>query len=153
MKLVVSIVFSVIFTVSAMAQTAAPPMPVSNGKFAAEFWSDLGDPVSGDIGFQLRSRGIRETRAGNIELWIKIIPNSPAFNKHYSLPQQTAFALQFATVNCDAYSVKLEETTLYNASNDVIKGNPAKLLPIGRRPTGKPRTIGAAVFEAVCIKP
>lgn len=143
----------ILFAAPAFAQTAGTAGPL-NGKFSTEFWSHLSEPTEGTKGFRLESRGIRESKAGQYELWIKILPtNISVFNKHYNLPVSSAYALQFATVDCTNKLLKLEKTMLYNSADKIIEGQTSRLTPSTKRDTVKPGSIGATVFENVCIKP
>ncbi len=145
--------FVVLFAAVSYGQSIIAPK-TGTGKFPAEFWSEMGPGVTGDQGFKLRSRGIRETSDSLFELWIKILPNKTAvFNRQYSLPAETAYALQSVTVNCRSRFVKVDNTILYNSADELVKGSVAKLTPAANRNAVRSGSISGAVYESVCVKP
>ncbi|CAN5557595.1 MAG: hypothetical protein M3Q26_13225 [Acidobacteriota bacterium] len=122
--------------------------------FSTNNWSQLAPPTVGSKGFSLFSRDIRLNRAGQYELWIKIIPASPAsFNKRFDLPSNTAFVLQYTTVDCEKRLLKFEKLTVYYSSETILKSGPSTLFPTSKKDTIKRGSVGEAVYENVCVKP
>lgn len=130
------------------------PKPVTTEKPAASNWSKLGTPIEGVKGFELFSKGIRSVRAGEYQLWVKIVPaNAPAFIKRYSLPRPTAYVQQFATVDCNQNLLLLERTAAYDSANKVLEGNTSALTPSSKKDTVKPGSVGEALYKFVCSDP
>ncbi len=122
--------------------------------FSANNWSQLSAPTLGAKGFALYSRDIRMNKLGQYELWIKIVPaNTSAFNKRFNLPPNTAFVMQYSTVDCENKSLKFEKLTVYNSSESILKSGQSTLFPTSKKDTIKRGSVGEAVYENICIKP
>ena len=122
--------------------------------FTTQNWSKLGPATEGPRGFTLHSRDIRLNSAGQYELWIKVIPaNAAAFNRRYDLPKNTAFVLQYTTVDCAKKLLLFEKTALYDAANAIVNGRVSGLVSTSKRDSVKPGSIGESVYKNVCIDP
>ena len=122
--------------------------------FATQNWSKLGPATDGPRGFTLHSRDIRLNSSGQYELWVKIIPaKTETFNKRYDLPKNTAFVLQYATVDCEKRLLLFERTALYDAGSSVVEGRVTALVSAAKRDSVKPGSIGESVFKNVCVDP
>lgn len=122
--------------------------------FTTQNWSKLGPATEGTRGFTLHSRDIRLNSSGQYELWLKIVPaNTAAFNKRYDLPKNTAYVLQYATVDCAKKLLLFERTSLYNEANAIINGRVTGLTPASRKDSVKPGSIGESVYKNVCVDP
>lgn len=129
--------------------------PTNNGgEVATGNWSRIGSPVEGNRGFTLYGRGVRINNAGAYELWVKIVPANPsAFIKRYSLPKNTEYAQQYATIDCAKKLLLLEKTAAYDSGNKVIDGNTSSLTPSSKKDLVKPGSIGDVLFRSVCEDP
>jgi hypothetical protein len=122
--------------------------------FITQNWSKLGPATEGPKGFTLHGRDIRLNSSGQYELWVKIMPaNASAFNKRYDLPKNTAFVLQYATVNCEKKLLLFEKTSLYDSANTIVEGRITGLTPSSRKDSVRPGSIGESVYKNVCVDP
>lgn len=116
-----------------------------------KYWSKLGPTTEGQRGFTLFSRNILPNPEGQYELWIKVVPaNVEAFNKQYSLPQDAAYVLQYATVDCEKRLLLLEKTGVYDAKDMRLNAGSNALTPKSAKDRVKPGSIGAIFFEYFC---
>ena len=152
------LVLSVVFCVnSASAQSSDPTPPKAENVRAefmnAKYWSKIGEQADPLRGFTLYSRNLLPNPDGQIELWIKVVPtNTEHFNKAYDLGANSAFVLQYATVDCSKKVVLLERTGVYDSNNLRLGNGPPALTPKSARDRVKPGSIGAEVFHSICIK-
>ncbi len=122
--------------------------------FTTQNWSKLGPATGGPKGFTIHSRDIRLNSKGQYELWVKVIPaNAEVFNRRYDLPKNTAFVLQYATVDCAKKVLLFEKTSLYDAANAIVVGRVTGLTPASRKDSVKPGSIGESVYKNVCVDP
>jgi hypothetical protein len=122
--------------------------------FITQNWSKLGPATEGPKGFTLHGRDIRLNSSGQYELWVKIMPaNTSVFNKRYDLPKNTAFVLQYATVNCEKKLLLFEKTSLYDSANTIVEGRITGLTPASRKDSVRPGSIGESVYKNVCVDP
>jgi len=137
--------------VSGQNSKTLPAGPVDG---VAGNWSSLGSVVPGENGYSLSGKGIRTSGAGRYQLWVKIVPsNYPSFTRRYSIPRETNYVLQFATVDCGRRNVFLEKTTLYDANAQLVAGRTEALTPSSKKSTVKAGSIGESIFKAVCDEP
>jgi hypothetical protein len=150
-----------LFCVSAQAQTAKTVTPavvnsssVARAEFMnAKYWTKIGGSEDKEHGFMLFSRNLLPNPDGQIELWVKIVPNSiEHFNRKYDLSSESAFVLQYATVDCSKNLILLERTAVYDANNNKLNGGSAELTPKSARDRVRPGSIGGEVFQGVCVK-
>ncbi|MGH9947887.1 MAG: hypothetical protein ACRD6X_11900 [Pyrinomonadaceae bacterium] len=119
----------------------------------AKYWSKIGEMKTTGPGFMLFSRNLFPNPEGQIELWVKIIPNDlRAFNKKYELPSKASFVLHYATVDCTRRYVVLEKTGVYDAANNKLNTGTRELNPSTSRERVKPGSIGAEIWESVCVR-
>jgi hypothetical protein len=119
----------------------------------AKYWSKIGEQKDPSRGFALYSRNLLPNPDGQIEFWVKIIPtNLEQFNKAYDLGTNTAYVLQYATVDCGRNFVLLERTGVYDSNNVRLGNGSSALTPKSTRDRVKPGSIGAEVFHSICIK-
>ena len=122
--------------------------------FATRNWSKLGPATDGPKGFTLHGRDIRLNSSGQYELWVKVVPaNAAVFSKRYALPKNTAFVLQYATVDCGKRQLLFEKTALYDNANTVLEGRVTGLVSSSKRDAVKPGSIGESVYKNVCVDP
>ena len=161
MKQLCIFVLSMVFCVSAYGQPVkqvTPAIAASSAAARAEFmdakfWTKIGGQPDKDHGFTVFSRNLLPNPEGQIELWVKIIPNNAAqFNRHYELSAESAFVLQYATVDCSKNFLLLERTAVYDANNTKLNNGSAALTPKSARDRVKPGSIGGEVFQSVCVK-
>ena len=155
------LLFSVILCVSAQAQalrsepaSVAQSSAMARAEFMnAKYWTKIGGVEDKDRGFVLFSRNLLPNPDGQIELWVKIIPNNTAeFNRHYDLSADSAFVLQYATVDCTRNFLLLDRTAVYDANNTKLGVGSSSLTPKSARDRVKPGSIGGEVFQSVCVK-
>lgn len=163
MKFVLSLAFAAICTCSAYGQVETIQMPTKSIPVAAsaaraefmnaKYWSKIGSQDDKDIGFVLFSRNLLPNPEGQIELWVKVIPNhTEKFNRHYDLTPSAAFVLQYATVDCARNFLRLERTAVYDASFNRLGDGTSELNPKSARDRVKPGSIGSEIFQSVCVK-
>lgn len=144
------VLLAIAFAIPAAAQDIKPTEPTTS----AGNWSKIGTPIDGSRGFTLYGRGIRLNTEGAYELWVKIVPaNTAAFVKRYSLPKNTSYAMQFATINCSKKLLLLEKTTALDTADKSIEGNMSALTPASKRDSVRPGSIGDVLFRSVCDDP
>lgn len=149
------------FCVSAQAQVPkSVPAIVANGSalaraefMNAKYWTKIGGLEDKDQGFVLFSRNLLPNPEGQIELWVKIVPNNAAeFNRQHELAAESAFVLQYATVDCTKNFLLLDRTAVYDANNMKLGPGSSSLTPKSARDRVKRGSIGGEVFQAVCVK-
>ena len=119
----------------------------------AKFWTKIGGVEDKDRGFTLFSRNLLPNPDGQIELWVKIVPKSVSeFNRHYDLSAESAFVLQYATVDCTKNFLLLDRTAVYDANNTKLGTGSSSLTPKSSRDRVRPGSIGGEIFQAVCVK-
>jgi hypothetical protein len=118
-----------------------------------KFWSDLGKPTEGPRGFALFTRNMQPKSDSLFELWVKIVPvNASAFNKRYGLPKESAYVIQYATVDCGKKQVMMEKTAAYDAANGVVDSRSSDLVRNEAKTRVKSGSISENVFEYLCLK-
>lgn len=143
--------------VSASAQNKAA-VPMATAPATPEFlneklWSDLGKPTEGTRGFSLFTRNMQPKSDTLFEMWIKIVPvNAASFNKRFGLPRESAFVVQYATVDCGRRVVLLEKTTAFDASNGFVDARASDLVKNETRTRVKAGSVSETVFEYICLK-
>jgi hypothetical protein len=160
MKTIGIIFITAVFCVSMYGQTiqAVPSIATSSSLARAEFmngkyWSKIGVLDDKDHGFTLFSRNLLPNPEGQIELWVKVVPNNAVpFNRHFDLPSDSAFVVQYATVDCSKNFVLLQRTSVYDASNNRLAGDTSSLTPKSARDRVKPGSIGGEIFQSVCVR-
>ena len=157
MKTVFIVAFTAICVFGVQAQ-APKTAPISSNAARAEFmnakyWSKIGGQDDKDLGFTLFSRNLLPNPEGQIELWVKIVPlNAVHFNRHYSINSESAFVLQYATVDCSKNFLLLERTGVYDAAFNRLGDGTSALNPKSIKDRVKPGSIGAEIFQGVCVK-
>ncbi len=157
MKLLMGVPAILIFASSLFAQSAGIPTTTPEAARAefmnAKFWSKIGAYEDAKLGFTLFSRNLYPNPEGQIELWVKIAPSNPEqFRKRYGLEPSAAFVIQYATVDCSKHFLLLEKTGVYDRNNTRLSAGVANLTPKSARDRVKPGSIGAVVFESICVK-
>jgi hypothetical protein len=161
MKKLCIFVLAMVFCVSTYAQSAkqvTPAIAASSAAARAEFmdakfWTKIGGQEDKDHGFTVFSRNLLPNPEGQIELWVKIVPNNTAeFNRHYELSGESAFVLQYATVDCSKNFLLLERTAVYDANNTKLNNGSSALTPKSARDRVKSGSIGGEVFQSVCVR-
>ena len=163
MKFLLSLAVAAIcaFSVQAQIQTIQMPtksIPVATSAARAEFmnakyWSKIGSQEDKEIGFVLFSRNLLPNPEGQIELWVKVLPNNTEkFIRHYNLSNEAAFVLQYATVDCAKNSLMLDRTAVYDANFNRLGDGTSALNPKSSRDRVKAGSIGSEIFQAVCVK-
>ena len=77
-------------------------MEIGKAEFLDQkFWSDLGKPTEGTRGFSLFTIDMQPKSDTRFELWVKIVPNNAiAFNRRFGLPRESAYIVQYASIDC-----------------------------------------------------
>lgn len=147
-------VFLAIFAVQSVAQNVAAPGEGAQAEFLDQkFWSTLGKPTEGVRGFSLFTRNMQPKTDSLFQLWVKIVPaNAAAFNKRYSLPSNSAYAIQYATVDCGKRLVMMERTAAYDLSNTPVSVGSSDLVRNQTRTRVKAGSINDTVFQYICLK-
>ena len=129
------------------------PAPM-NGEFLAEkFWTSLGKPTEGARGYSLYTRNMQPNSDTNFEFWVRIVPtNAVAFNRRYSLPRESAFVIQRATVDCSKRTVYLDRTASYDASNNSLDPKGSDLIKGDIRSRVRAGSVSETLFEYICLK-
>lgn len=124
------------------------------GTLITKNWSEFVGPTEGPRGFKLFSKDMKQNSDGQYEMWIKIIPNERSvFTKRYEIPSNTAYVLQYATVDCSKRLMAFEKTTLYDADDALVKSESTTLSAKTTRDKVRTGSIGAVVFEKICLEP
>lgn len=125
-----------------------------NGEFLAEkFWTSLGKPTEGSRGYSLYTRNMQPNSDTNFEFWVRIVPtNAMAFNRRYSLPRESAFVIQRATVDCSKRTVYLDRTASYDASNNSLDPKGSDLIKGDIRSRVRAGSVSETLFEYICLK-
>ena len=118
-----------------------------------KYWSELGKPTEGTRGFSLFTRDMQPKSDSRFEVWLKILPNNQeAFNKRYGLPRETAYVVQFATVDCKDRSVQLERTSAYNSAYSALDARSSDIVKNESRNRVRAGSVGETVFQYICLK-
>jgi len=152
-----AVVFVLVFAAVGFGQTTAAPTSGERARVEfmdLKYWSKIGEQKDPVRGFTLYSRNLLPNPEGQIEFWVKIVPTNIAqFNKRYGLASNAAFVLQYATVDCTRNVLLLERTGIYDAGNVRINsGGPSSLTPKSSRDRVKPGSVGAEIFQSICVK-
>ena len=151
-KLLPFVLLTAIAPVFAQAQPAQVA-PTSTEFLEKKFWSDLGKPSEGMRGFALFTRNMQPKSDSRFELWVKIVPNNAlAFNKRYGLPRESAFVIQYATVDCTGRSVQLEKTAAYDNGYGSVDPRASDLVKNESRTRVRPGSVSDQIFEYLCLK-
>jgi hypothetical protein len=146
-------IFLLLLTAPAFAQDKIAMATNSPEFLNAKFWSDLGKPTEGSRGYAIFTRNMQPKSDTLFELWIKIVPtNATAFNRRYSLPRESAFVIQKATVDCARRLVFTEQTTAFDGSNKSVDPKGSDLVKGETRTRVKSGSVGETVFEYLCLK-
>lgn len=146
-------VFLLLITAPAFAQNMASPTTNSAEFLNAKFWSDLGKPTEGARGYALFTRNMQPKSDTVFDVWIKIVPtNAIAFNRRYSLPRESAFVIQRATVDCARRLVFTEQTAAYDNASNSLDPKGSDLVKSERRTRVKSGSVAETVFEYICLK-
>ena len=153
-KLLPFLLLTAIAPVLGQAPTASPQAEVGKADFLDQkFWSDLGKPTEGTRGFSLLTRNMQGKSDTQFELWVKIVPNNaPAFNRRYGLPRESAFVVQYATIDCAGRSVQLEKTSAYSSTNAFVDPRASDLVKNESRTRVKPGSVSDTIFQYICLK-
>jgi len=155
-KLMVLIVLSFLGLSASAQNKAAVPMataPATPEFLDVKLWSDLGKPTEGTRGFSLFTRNMQPKSDTLFEMWIRIVPvNAASFNKRFGLPRESAFVVQYATVDCQRRVVLLEKTTAFDASNGFVDARASDLVKNETRTRVKAGSVSETVFEYICLK-
>ncbi|MEO5859835.1 MAG: hypothetical protein ABIR33_12905 [Pyrinomonadaceae bacterium] len=129
------------------------PTPMSGEFLAEKFWSTLGKPTEGSRGYSLLTRDMQPKSDTNFEFWVKIVPtNAMAFNRRYSLPRESAFVIQRATVDCSKRTVYLDRTGSFDASNNSLDPRGSDLIKGDIRSRVRAGSVSETLFEYICLK-
>ncbi|HEX6279421.1 MAG TPA: hypothetical protein VFZ49_05335 [Pyrinomonadaceae bacterium] len=133
---------------------ASPIHSPSSVEFLAKkYWSDLGKPTEGPRGYVLFTRNMQPKSDTLFEFWVKIVPtNATAFNKRYSLPRESAFVVQKATVDCAKRLVFLEDTSAFDSGNKAVDAKGSDLIKGENRSRVVPGSVSATIFDYICLK-
>lgn len=127
--------------------------PSSVEFLAKKYWSDLGKPTDGPRGYALFTRNMQPKSDTLFEFWVKIVPtNAAAFNKRYSLPRESAFVIQKATVDCAKRLVFLEDTSAFDSGNKAVDPKGSDLIKGENRSRVVPGSVSATIFDYICLK-
>lgn len=143
-----------VFVAASPAQgIISTPVPGTPEFLDQKMWSDLGKPTEKDRLFSLFTRNIQPKTDTLFELWIKIVPTRTAdFNRKYKLPKDTAYAIQYATVDCGKRLVVMERTSAYDGSNAKLNINGSELMRNQTRTRVRSGSINEVVFDYICLK-
>ncbi|HQU90812.1 MAG TPA: hypothetical protein PLK77_00870 [Pyrinomonadaceae bacterium] len=148
--------FLLILSVSAVGQdpkSSNEPAPMSGEFLAEKFWTSLGKPTEGTRGYALFTRNMQPKSDTNFEFWVRIVPtNATAFNRRYSLPRESAFVIQHATVDCSKRTVYLERTGSYDASNNSLDPKGSDLIKGETRSRVRAGSVSETLFDYICLK-
>lgn len=129
------------------------PAPMNGDFLADKFWTSLGKPTEGTRGFSLLTRNMQPKSDTNFEFWVKIVPtNATAFNRRYSLPRESAFVIQRATVDCSRRTVYLDRTASYDVSNNSLDPKGSDLIKGDIRSRVRAGSVSEMIFEYICLK-
>ena len=116
-------------------------------------WSELGKPTEGPRGFALFTRNMQPKSDSLFELWVKIVPvNASAFNKRYNLSKDSAYVIQYATVDCGKKTVLMEKTAAYSDGNGVADSRSSDLVKNETKTRVTRGSISDTVFQYLCLK-
>ena len=147
--------FLLVISASVFGQdnTRNEPAPMSSEFLAGKFWTNLGKPTEGTRGYSLLTRNMQPKSDTNFEFWVKIVPtNATAFNRRYSLPRESAFVVQRATVDCSKRTVYLDRTGSYDASNNSLDPRGSDLIKGEIRSRVRSGSVSETLFEYICLK-
>jgi hypothetical protein len=129
------------------------PAPMSGEFLAERFWTGLGKATEGARGFSLYTRNMQPKSDTNFEFWVRIVPtNATAFNRRYSLPRESAFVIQRATVDCSKRTVYLDRTAAYDAGNNSLDPRGSDLIKGDIRSRVRAGSVSETLFEYICLK-
>lgn len=142
-----------LLSVSAFSQMKKDASPGTAEFLDQKFWSELGKPTEGPRGYSLYTRNMQPKSDTLFELWVKIMPtNAAMFNRRYSLPRESAYVIQFATVDCGKRLVVMERTSAYNDSNIPLDPRGSDLVKNESRARVRTGSVSETVFEYLCLK-
>jgi len=118
-----------------------------------KYWSKIGEMKDDTKGFTLFSRNLFPNPEGQIEFWVKIVPkNVVDFNRRYDLSGNSAFVIQYATVDCTRRFLSLERTGVYDSGNVRLGSGSSTLTPKSSRDRVKPGSLGAEIYQSICVR-
>lgn len=142
-----------IFTAPVFGQSAKVSDTATAEFLDPKFWSSLGKPTEGSRGFSLFTRNMQPKSDSLFEVWIKIMPNNAAaFNRRYGLPRESAYVLQFATVDCERRTVMMEKTAAFDGMNGSVDARASDLVKGESRSRVRSGSVSESVFEYLCLK-
>lgn len=134
-------------------QKSTDPAPVSAEFLDQKLWTSLGKTTEGTRGFSLFTRNMQPKSDTNFEFWVKIVPtNSAAFNRRYSLPRDSAFVVQRATVDCGKRTVFLDRTASYDAAFNSLDPRGSDLIKGEARNRVRSGSVSETLFDYICLK-
>ena len=144
----------ILFAAPAFAQdNTADLAPMSAEFLDQKLWTALGKPTEGTRGFALYTRNMQPKSDTNFEFWVKIMPtNAAAFNRRYSLPRDSAFVIQRATVDCGKRTVYLDRTAAYDVAYNSLDPRSSDLIKGETRSRVRPGSVSATLFDYICLK-
>ena len=153
-KLLPFFLLTAIAPIFGQAPAASPQVEIGKAEFLDQkFWSDLGKPTEGTRGFSLFTRDMQPKSDTRFELWVKIVPNNAlAFNRRYGLPRESAYVVQYASIDCAGRSVQLERTSAYSSANGFVDARASDLVKNESRTRVKPGSVSDTIFQYICIK-
>lgn len=138
---------------NAQSVATSQPLPGTPEFLDHKMWSDLGKSSEKDRGFSLFSRNILPKTDSLFELWVKIVPTDAAeFNRKHKLPSNTAYAIQYATVDCGRRQIFMEKTAAYNSGNVKVDAAGSDLVRNQTKARVRSGSINAVVFDYICLK-
>ena len=129
------------------------PAPMSGEFLEARYWTSLGKPTEGTRGYSLLTRNMQPKTDANCEFWVKIVPvNASSFNRRYSLPRESAYVIQRATVDCSKRTVFLDRTAAFDVSNNSLDPKGSDLIKGDARSRVKAGSVSETLFDFICLK-
>lgn len=147
--------FLLLISVSVLGQDnkSNEPAPMSGEFLADRYWSSLGKPTEGPRGYSLLTRNMQPQSDTNFEFWVKIVPtNASSFNRRYSLPRESAFVIQRATVDCAKKTVFLDRTAAFDVSNNLLDPKGSELIKGDARSRVRAGSVSETLFDYICLK-
>lgn len=143
-----------ILAAPAFAQSTSSELAPMSAEFLDQkLWSALGKPTDGVRGFSLFTRNMQPKSDTNFEFWVKIVPtNAEAFNKRYSLPKDSAFVVQRATVDCGRRTVYLDRTGAYDRGYNSLDPRSSDLIKGEIRSRVRAGSVSETLFYYLCLR-
>ena len=146
--------FLLVLAAPVLAQDkGSEPTPINSEFLEQKLWSSLGETTEGSRGFSLFTRNMQPKSDSNFEFWVKIVPtNATAFNRRYSLPRESSFVIQRATVDCSRRTVYLDRTAAFDASFNSLDPRGSDLIKGELRSRVRSGSISETLFDYICLK-